>query len=396
MDKHINRALAILLIGTIFVIGGVTLALNIRQIGYALLVNYTLYTEENGGVFDSVRARIQSLNATINGKVLGKDRFEKLNAQMQLALGKQVLSFGGTTMVRLNTGHLYDVESDIDVTGEVNKIIRMNDTLKAQGIPMVYAYAHSMLYEDGMLPTGVKDYNLKVADEIVGGLRAGGVTTLDSRDIYKDDGLTLDDAVFHTDIHWQPRMAFHVFAACAQALNETGKIHLDESAADIGRFDSRMLKNAYLGNTGSRLGADFVEADDFEVLTPAFDTHIKSSISSSNGMVDREGSFEDAVLNMELAQLDAPGDIYDIYGHHTEVVYYENENAPEGRLLIVKDSFGTPVASLMSLAVRNVCAIDLRKGKGTIEEYVKSFQPDAVLVVHCQEMMRGKHYAFLD
>ena len=110
MRKIVNRILAVALVAVMLIIGGLTLAGNARSLGYALLVTYTQYLEPDSGFFGNVQARIQSVTNAINASLLGKDWFRRANAAFQLALGKEVLSFGGTTMVRLSTGQLYDVQ----------------------------------------------------------------------------------------------------------------------------------------------------------------------------------------------------------------------------------------------------------------------------------------------
>lgn len=395
MNKIINRVLAVIFLLTIFVIGGVTLAQNYRSIAYAGLVTYTQYAEPGARGLATLKPRITAVENTINTKLLGKDAFQKINARMQMALGKQVLNFGGTTMVRLKSGDLYDVQSDVgekSLNADVETMAKLKGKLDEKGIPMVYVYAHSGLYEEGLLPGGIKDYNNQVADRIVNGLRAQGITTLDSREIYRQRGMTLDQAVMRTDQHWTILMAFEAFSASVEALNATGKISLDEAAADIANYSVRQLPGAHMGDVGARVGEAAVRPDDFYMITPKFATHIERT----EGGVVTTGTFEEAVMDMSVLEGGAARSIYDLYGDHVDLTYYTNENAPAGRLLIVKDSFGTPTASFMSLAAREVCAIDLRRTQRTVEEMVEAFAPDAVLVVHCQEMMRGKNYVFVE
>lgn len=398
--QKINRVLAVILLAALFGIGIATLVTKGTGLAYAFFVTYTQYTDENASgierVIDGVKARITALNSALNINLVGRDWFQKWNARWQLLLGKEVLNFGGTTMVRLKTGQLYDLAGGSDVQDDVQRMGRVKAMLDERGIPMVFVYAHGSLYEDGLLPDGISDSNLKVADAIVNGMREEGIDTLDSREILK--GENLSSIIFGTDQHWTPLAAFRVFGAVLKELNRTTELSLDESLGDPENYSIELLEKAHLGDVGARVGAGFIRLDDFPLITPKFDTKIHQKISSSHGaFVERDGSFEEAVLNMDV--LDAgrgKGNIYDTYGYHTEVVYYDNENAKPGRILIIKDSFGTPVASFMSLAAQHICALDLRKGRGTIEEYVDSFKPDAVVIVHCQEMFRGRNYVFVD
>lgn len=400
MKKYVNAVLAIALVLVILGMGGATLAGNVRSLGYAFFVTYTQYLEPGSGLFGNIQARIRSLENAVNVALFGKDYFRKQNAALQLALGKEMLSFGGTTMVRLKTGQLYDVQSDTDVSDDLDTMRKLKEKLDAQGIPMVYAYAHSELYEDGLLPVGVEDYNNKVADDIVNGLRNIGIETIDSRQVYRDQGLTMDNAVYRTDQHWSILTAFTMYGQALQALNQTGALQLDPAAADMDNFTMEVRERVHMGDVGARLGESMVEPDDFQLITPNFDTRITRRISlptsQGGGFDEKTGSFQQASMYMDHMEGEGAANRYDTYGLHRELTYFTNENAPEGRLLILKDSFGTPVSTFFSLAVRDICALDLRKGRLTAEEVIDEFQPDAVLVVYCQEMMREKNYVLVD
>ena len=54
------------------------------------------------------------------------------------------------------------------------------------------------------------------------------------------------------------------------------------------------------------------------------------------------------------------------------------------------------MAAFLSNAVGELLATDQRKTTLSAEEYVEQYQPDAVVVVYCQDMLREKNYAFMD
>lgn len=397
MRQAVNRILAVILILTIFTIGSVTMVSRARELGYAALVSYTLYLKPEGSWYNGINARIQSLNNAININLFGKEFFQKFNANMQLLMGKQTINYGPQTMVKLTTGQLYDIQSDVDVSSDIKKMADLSAVLKEKNIPMLYVYMHSELYEDGMLPEGVKDYNNKVADDIVNQLRGAGIRTIDSRDVKDDYSLTLDECVYRTDNHCAMPLNFAVYSQIIKDLNEMADFDLDESKGDIANYDIETIVGAHRASVGQRL-PELVEPDDFALITPKYDTFIRRSISSSDGFVDTEGTFRDAVLNLDILdelKAEPTANLYDIYGHHTEAVYFENDDAPDHRVLVIKDSFGTPTATLLSLSVRNELAIDLRKTQRSAESYIDEYQPEAVIIIHCQEMMRGNNYVFI-
>lgn len=84
------------------------------------------------------------------------------------------------------------------------------EKLKAEnGISTVFSYCHSGLYEDGQLPAGMEgwDNNIECADTLLADFRARGVVVSDSRDAYRASGLTMDEAINKSDVHWSHKMA---------------------------------------------------------------------------------------------------------------------------------------------------------------------------------------------
>lgn len=402
MKEKVNRALAVVLLAVIFVIGGATLATKARSLAYSVLKSYVYYLKEGSGPFGGVKARIDSLSDAINLNLFGKGFFEDLNLRFQVALGKQMYTFGSKTMVRLKAGQLYDLvetpPDKVDLAGEIGKMAALHEQLAAQGIPMIYAYAHSQLYRDNLLPDGVSDNNNYFADEIVSGLRACGIDTIDSREVMKDPAIPIDRITFRTDHHWSIYTAFDVYGEIVRRLQAQTGWAIDESIADLENFDVAVYPRKHFGEMGARLDASMVEPDDFPLIVPKFPTRIHRKISMGHGFEESDGSFAEAVLNVDMIPPEGEiGNCYDTYGLHNEIVYYVNEDAPEGRLLVVKDSYGTPASSFLALAVRDVCAVDLRKNaQKTVQDYIDDFQPDAVVFIQSQGMMTDKNYMIVE
>ncbi len=406
LRKTWNLCLTALLIASICYMGGMVLVKHYSTLGYAALVAYRQRLPEHPDVFDNIKARVSSFESSLNAHLTAKSTLQVANANIQRAMGKQMIAYGGTSMVMTEQGYLYDVYADTAATRDVraltlNGLKQLHQKLAAQGIPMVYGYAHSTMYDGVTLPDGVTDDNNRVADEIVATLRADGIETLDSREVVREGGLPLNEVLFRTDSHWAPRAAFAMYTAIVDLLNDKTRVKADKAAADLANFEVSILEKSHISDIGLRFGEGGIEPDDFQIITPKFDTEIHREISHDNAhvRVPADGAFEDAVLDKSMlpeAQGKSPVNCYNYYGQHPYEVFYHNEAAPEGRVLIVKDSFGTPVSSFMALAVRDVCAIDLRKTTMTVEDYVASYKPDVVIFVQCQEVMRGSNFVFVD
>jgi hypothetical protein len=395
--KSIDRILAAVLILSIFTIGGVTMALNAKSFGYSLVKGYTNYLKDDGRPLAGVSARISALTGAINRTLLGKDTFQSLNLRLQMALGKQMYSLGGTTMVKLKTGQLYDLLGKTNIRDDVDKMVKLSKSLQDLSIPMLYVYPHSYLYEDNMLPDGVTDGNIQAADDLVTGLRGAGTPVVDSREVYRAAGLTLDQAIYRTDQHWATNNLFATFQATAEKLTEMG-IAIDPALYASDNFKTDVYARMHMGQVGERLGPSLITPDDFVLMQPSYETALHKKIVNGSITEDESGSFSD-LLNWKLiddAKRDGVANLYSVYGNHDAENWYVNDKVPTGRILISKDSYGTPFVDFLALTAHEVLAIDLRKGSRTIEDYAREFKPDIVIVAHSQAMLREANYVFVE
>ncbi len=397
LRKSIDRVLAVVLIFSIFAIGGVTMALNVKNFGYDLVKGYANYLRDDGRPLAGVSARIAALTSTINRTLIFKDGFEALNLRLQMALGKQMYSLGGTTMVKLKTGQLYDLLGKTDMRDDVDKMVKLRQSLGELGIPMLFVYPHSYLYEDNLLPDGVTDGNIQAANDLVTGLRAAGIPVVDSREVYKAAGLTLDQAIYRTDQHWATPNLFATFQATAAKLTEMG-IAIDPALYASDNFTTDVYAKMHMGQVGERLGPSLITPDDFVLMQPAYGTMLHKKIVNGAKAEEVSGSFSD-LLNWTLiddAKKDGVANLYSVYGNHDAENWYVNDNVPTGRILISKDSYGTPFVDFLALTAHEVLAIDLRKSNRTIEDYAREFKPDIVIVAHSQAMLREANYVFVE
>ena len=233
MRKWVTRVLAALFCACVLFLCVMTFAPNLREFGYAVFRRYANYLPSNATVFDNISARISAFEDSLGNVFYKKEAFQQLNASMQYAIGKQMLFFGDSTMVKLKGGQLYELREDTELSETVYDLVELNAYCEAQGIPMVFVYAHTSLYGDDkdLLPVGAIDYNNEAADKALSILREGGVDVLDSREFLRD--YPLEDIIFYTDFHWTPVAAREAAQQVGAWLNENG-VPADESvlAAD--------------------------------------------------------------------------------------------------------------------------------------------------------------------
>ena len=259
--------------------------------------------------------RINGFTAEIADDMWLKRELGYVNSAFQYALGKRMINTGSQNMVRLNTGHLYDLNPYKDLSKNVEDIIEQRGTVM-KDYPFLFVYEHPTLYSDDMMPAGYDalDASARMADEAVAGLRAGGVQVLDSRDVLPVCGKPLDDLLLVTDQHWSTLAAITMGQAVAGELNAMTGAKLDPSLLDLDRLDTEKHEKLFIGKYGQRLGPKLVTPDDITEYWPkASDAQIHRVTRHVKRMVDVSGDFRDAVTRFEAAMgVDAPQGVSEI------------------------------------------------------------------------------------
>lgn len=362
---------------------------------------YGQYRPVNASIPERILARIQSFENAVNTYMVGRDAGLTLNLALEDGIGKQIMQFGDSRMVRLNTGHLYDLQDKADVSEQLNEIIEMRDAYLTD-VPFLFVYAQSTLYDEAMLPENlaILDYNMETADGILADLRAEDIECIDSREVLMNSGYPLEELIMYTDQHWSSKSALLMAGEIAENLQEKGLPVMAENL-DIERFDSVTYEDNFLGKYGQRIGANNVQLDDMTAFWPEYDTQMHyTAIRKSAVERDLEGAFKDVAIRWDQFENDENRDYstnsYKAYGLTESEQRYVNDSVSEGRILVIKDSFGASVTSFLSLSAHEVWGVDLRSARQTIVDYIEALQPDAVVVVYSQQMLRDYAYEIME
>ena len=403
IQKFCTWLVVVLFVAGIFAVG-IGTAVTEPQKLYDSVTKRSVYGQYHTGeasLSASLQARILSLENAINTYLFGRQAGLTLNLAAEGALGKQIMQFGDSRMVRLNTGHLYDLQPVADVSGQLGEIIDMRDTYLAD-TPFLFAYAQSTLYDESMLPEGVAvlDHNMETADGILADLRAAGVDCIDSREVLGASGYPLEELLLYTDQHWSSKAALLMAGEIARSLQEAG-LPLAAENLDVEQFDSQTFESNFLGKYGQRIGADNVRLDDMTAFWPKYDTQIRCvTLRKSSVERDQQGTFKDAAIRWDQFENDANRDYstnaYKAYGLTEAEQHYWNECVPEGRILVIKDSFGASVTPFLALTAHEVLGVDLRTAQKTVAQYIEELQPDAVVMVYSQQMLRDYAYEIME
>lgn len=348
---------------------------------------------------DRLSGRINGFTAEIADAMWHKTELGYVNSAFQYALGKRMINTGSQNMVTLNTGHLYDLNPYKDLSKNAADIIAQRDTV-LKDTPFLFVYEHPTLYSDDMMPAGYDalDHSAQMADEAIAALREGGVQVLDSRKVLPECGYALNDLLLRTDQHWSTLAAITMAQAVAGELNAMTGAALDPSLLDLDNLNTLRHERLFIGKYGQRLAPSTVIPDDITEYWPRTDVQVSRSTRHVKREVEAEGSFRDAVTRFEV--LDCPeGQTwnttgYMLYGLTEAYSIFNNPSAPDYTILLLKDSYGAPIGTFMSLLARNVVCVDLRQDVDPLQVWLDRYHPNAVVMAYSLQMLRDDNYAF--
>lgn len=403
MRKWLNRILAlvfILFISTVFL---VTMAVKGPMYAYGFFKSYKYDLKEDATIFDNLRARIYKLDYNTRERIFLRNEMRLLNARFQEMLGKEIYDVGGKDTIRLTNGAFYDMFTQKGTEEKMYELIDFSVKLREEkNIPTAFVYCHCGVYEESLLPEKYRpmDSNNSFADKFTQEFANAGISVTDSRRAYMRANLLPDEAIMYSDIHWTHRMALETAYEAVRNINADFALGLDEEALDYKRFTDEVHEELLLGEIGLRLGENIVPKDDIHVIYPAYDTHIEYASDKDGVKKQRSGSFEETVIERDKLALSGANDYsttaYYVYGDYLATMTTINESAPDIKVLVFKDSYGTPVSAFLTLAAREVIAIDLRSTTKSMEEVVSQINPDVVVFAYSQQMLRKFDYEIAD
>lgn len=252
-------------------------------------------------------------------------------------------------------------------------------------LPLLYVQVPQKVsvYGESALPAGLNDYGDAHANTFLRVLRERGVDCLDLRPVLAATG-RYDQLFFRTDHHWTPEGAFLAWQAVAERLEKDYGFGFPRSATDPDRWKRAVLKDAFLGSQGKRVGSLYAGYDDFELWTPRGITSFEYRVPLQ--AYRRTGSFEEALLFPERLMGSDPyrSNPYTYYsGGDYPFARMKNLRNPDGpTILLLRDSFACPFAPFMAMGCGELVTIDLRYFRDDLMTYLRWVEPDLVVVLY--------------
>ncbi|MBQ3123711.1 MAG: hypothetical protein IJC14_06085 [Firmicutes bacterium] len=360
------------------------------EVGENFIITYRTEVPTGAPILERIVGAIDAMETAVNEGAFHRQDFVEMYGLAQLAMNKKVITdYNYGSLYKTNYGQTTFAVIDRYVPESYMATYDLVNALRQDDIPFLYIQLPFKIpgEEYGgkeQLPENIKDNSNINADNYVWGLDVAGVDTYDLRDDFWNSGMTQNELFFDTDHHWTIEGAFMTTGLIADFLNENYDIGIPEDLYTEENFNFDTYEDYFLGSMGRRVGKIYGGIDDFTLITPKFDTDIRLEQIEGMGYAEFEGTFEEAVLEMEyITDPDIKTNRYAVYhGDYQELRFTNNLAENDSKILIIKDSFGIPVYSFLSLGVHEVRAIDMRLFEKNVAQYAAEYDPDLVIVMY--------------
>lgn len=362
------------------------------------LYDYRMTIQPGTPLIERVNGAIDSLEKTIDNDTYRREVYIDFYGWIQKSMGKRVIvDIGYGDLYRTKYGQIAYAVPKQDVSEPIESMLRLKKELDSHGIPLLYVQAPFKLPAgEQLLPENVKDHANENTDHFLKGLAAGGIDLLDLRTDYWSKGLDQNQLFYNTDHHWTINGAFLGYQEIAAKLNQSYGLNIDEEYTDLANYDQKLYKDFYIGSMGRRVGEAYGGTDDFTLITPKFDTDYTVYERDYGGEKIFKGNFKEAVLTNSYLDEKAPLDTnrYAAYHGDNAELRFVNHNVNNGKILIIKDSFGLPIYCFLSTGIHEVRALDLRLFKDSVAEYAEKYDPDVVIILYNGDCFGGGMFDF--
>lgn len=390
---HILAALLFAAFILIFSIGLVATGFPLK-----FLTEYRNIVPPGTPVMERVESAIGIFDKVIIDSVPQHDGFIELYGEAQVIMNKK-------TIPDPNYGYLYKT-SDGQITYLINerdmkecsdKVSALAAGLKESGIEdFFFVLAPFKLLDERTVTPITFDFGDENSNAFLSGLDENDVDRLDLRGTFRDllaSGMSQNQLFYNTDHHWTIPSALKATGIIASKLNMDYGLDIKLSTFDEDNYTFQNMERSYIGSMGRRAGIRYGGVDDFTLVLPKFETRMTLMQTDYGATTKSEGSFYDAIIVKDyIENPELTTNRYAAYHGDNEELVFINHRVKGGRVLIIKDSFGVPIYSFLSLGVHEVRALDPRLYKGSILEYAKEYQPDVVFFIYNADSLNSNMF----
>lgn len=393
MTNKKNLIITIIFLAISFVIGGMTIKNNYKEILLSIYKTYENSDEDlNNKLTLTFEQTVKSFNSAFNKNLTGLQYFIEGYGITQKLLNKKLINDVDIGyMLKDEQGLLHFAGYSYNTKANAQKLALMNDYFEDINIPFSFVMALSKDYEGRTtFKKGIDIYanSNQNCDNFIKGLEENNISYLDLRESTKKGDLDIENSFFKTDHHWKTETAFWAFKELVDYIDKSYGIKLDQNNyyTNIANYKVNTLENSFLGSLGKRMGRIYSGIDDYTLITPDFETNIKL-YQGFDKALQSEGSFDNTIIDKTLSGPDMPVDTnrYAAYfSLDSDFNTIINENSQNDyKILIIKDSYALPVAAFLSLTCKEVTMIDFRLSKEqSVKEFINNNDYDLILMMY--------------
>ncbi|MCQ2519790.1 MAG: hypothetical protein MJ107_04565 [Lachnospiraceae bacterium] len=341
---------------------------------------------------DTVSEELSIVEDNALGSLPYRTGMVRLNGAFLKAMGTRSYYDNQYGMSITRDGYIVGQYNRTTTDYEVAQMISFKEFLDEKGIRLLYVSESTKYIDDSFYSKefGAESYINRNADLFLERIGEAGIDYLDLRDKIAEEGLDSQQMFYRTDHHWTVPAAFWAASKVAEKLNESGGYNIDTQIYNEDNYYCQFYENSWLGEQGWLVADTYVGLDDYTTVEPTFDTSF--SVYSEDGVPVADGSFDifidKSVYYSDLDYYDCPSwhYSYDAYNGHT----VHNNYADYGNVLILGDSYETPMAPFLALGIQDMKLIVMRNFWRSVREEVELGNYDTVIMAYAQFMI-GAH-----
>lgn len=321
--------------------------------------------------------------------LVGYHSITELAKKYEKALNWNYVSYSEYNgVVETSDGYLTTLQAKIDVQKHADSVRSLSDFCASEDIGFLYVNTPvKVCKETDKGISGVIDFSNQNADDFLAIVRSKGINHFDLRIPLHNEGYDHHSMFYKTDHHWLPETGLWAAGRILSVLNEENGFQADMSCADPKRYKADVYPEWFLGSQGKKVTLSRAEPEDFTLLYPENETRFHYEVKSEG--IDSDGDFSilyDMDCVREKNYYQDPYLAY-IYGNQP-LERIENKLVDNGyHILVIHDSFGNCVIPFLAMGIQYVDAIDLRYFDGSLQTYIETEHPNAVVVIYNSGML---------
>lgn len=271
---------------------------------------------------------------------------------------------------------------------EYYQMVSFNDFLKDNGINLLFVNEPTKYIDDSVFNNefGVESYINRNMDTFLSRLKKSNINYIDLREDVKAERKNIKDMFYRTDHHWTTESGLWGAQKIAEGLNNYCGYNIDLSIYDKNNFSYNYFNNCWLGEQGRKIGFTYIGLDNYVEIKPNYNT---SYVFKYND-VRFTGSFNDFIDESNYSSISIYQD--NSYYYSYTQIDCENNDIDYGKILFITDSFGQTTEPLLSLSIKEIRPMLLRKEKNYINlrDYILEEGFDTIVIAYAPFML-GAH-----